>query len=267
MSTTYKCSGTTKKGLQCRNHVPGPNLYCYHHRSNKPSSASNPIASSGYIYIYTYLELYQNATVNKKERAPIDWIRIDYSVINNKSSSGFLSNFIFKPENLQRPWKHKNDYILIKIGMTTRSNVSIRIKEWESKCKHQLVLLTPALISTTNFNKMGTRSTSAFSRIVSKLKQLSISETKIPERYPQIRASTFRNGGFACSNPGHVEKLIHKWLWDEFGKGRILCAACGGKSHTEWALVRTGDLSRVMSQIDRICRVTITEPLPDHPSH
>ncbi|QEU59115.1 hypothetical protein KDRO_B03810 [Kluyveromyces lactis] len=264
-----ECVGTTRKGSQCKLKAIEGEKFCRHHinQNNGTSIPTKtpyiPQDTPEYIYIYTYATLHENAVVEKKNRKEITWLVTDNSKMEpSKNRALILHNNRFDP------WQHNKDEILIKIGMTRRSDVSKRIDEWQKQCKRDIILITPEIVrqwivsSTTK-----PKSINSMSNFIQKLRRLALNNHSNTVKHTTVASTTtvtdtdrsrnntdrcFTENGFRCKDSGHVEREIHEWLWKEYGKGNIICGACQ-KTHREWVKVPIGRMEYIVNTVDRIC--------------
>ncbi|CAK9441091.1 uncharacterized protein LODBEIA_P49600 [Lodderomyces beijingensis] len=152
----------------------------------------------------------------------------------------------------------KSPYILIKVGMTTQLP-NVRIKQWELKCKHELVNMGPAN------SHLAKPHLSWWQRMAN----LSLEDgQRVDATYRNLQ-----NEGFYCNgNLKNVEMAIHSKLRANYGKGDVFCSGCVSdddltvnkstkavplrhnfKVHVEWFLVPKTDLTSVYKLIDETC--------------
>lgn len=235
-----QCLGITQKGTPCKLNAKQGGRYCRHHEVQE--------TSEGYIYIYTFKELYENAILSRKERNQISWLAIDESKLNKAKKVGIT------------PWQHQGDEILIKIGMTTRNDVSIRLAEWRKQCKREIIPINPSralqFYSLDSNTRHGKKSNiiDKVSRLFSKLDLSggSTSSKTSSTATQTLNLSTYQRNGFRCTHPRDVEREIHEWLWHKYGKGNVLCEACH-KTHHEWVRVPVREMVSIMYTIEGIC--------------
>ncbi|KAI5952042.1 hypothetical protein CANMA_005121 [Candida margitis] len=195
----------------------------------------------GYIYIYTMQSFLQppKGWTFKVKNIPNTSTRNRDKWINFKSRS--------------------SPYILVKIGMTTQLP-NVRIKQWENKCKHELVNLGPQ-----NEHLIKSRL-----HWWQKFLCLSIDDDGDTE----MRLSRFKKDGFYCEeNVNTVESMIHQQMRKKYGKGDVYCSGCISDEaltrnknkekvplqnnynvHVEWFLIPKQDLRDVYRLIDQTCR-------------
>lgn len=203
---------------------------------------------AGFIYIYTYMHLYESFFNKDKKKSQLDWLYIDKSIISQKK------------ENQKRQLWNDRENILCKIGMTTKPMVSTRLLEWQNTCKNPVINLTPDRIKQLIYAyDTKTKKINSISTLLSKL--------ELKKEKPQSRQEspldllTYKDGGFFIDgtsnlNLSEVENRIHRFLWEKYGKGFIYCYGCdpmGQKRHTEWFHLPIRDLSSVMRTIDAFC--------------
>lgn len=221
-----QCRGTTKKGLRCLNPAKPGLKYCRHHVGKdehlielvSAMTISKPIKvkTSGYIYIYSLDASHNNAHIYDHDKQK-------YRTLHS-SKSGFFKKIADtlgspspEPYSLSSLMKKP---LLVKIGYTTK-DPSRRLKEWEAKCKHPIVLLAPP--------------SSSSSRLLSKNEPTNLFDyTKLGWPASQVRA---------------VESAIHIELRGLFGKGHVECKGCMGR-HNEWFLIPSGKISVVFKTIN-----------------
>ncbi|ODV59903.1 uncharacterized protein ASCRUDRAFT_71389 [Ascoidea rubescens DSM 1968] len=223
--------------------------------SNKPSNYMENntdtinVENEGFIYVYTLKHLL-SPNPSKK-----DWVQIENSSNNNRrANSEFISNKkweSFDPKN----------HILLKIGLTTQS-VQKRIKQWETQCKCDLIIVEPLLFET------------SVKFINSGLKLLNLGDSKAnlsndPDRMNYnnfinlLKFKSYNNQlkGYYCpKNLYKIELLIHDTLREKYGKVNLYCENCGVRAddvdyklHTEWFLVDRDDMKKVFKLVDGIC--------------
>lgn len=238
------------------------------------------IKRDGYIYIYTYRLLY-DSLINCGQKIKLNWLKVDNSIISN----GNLTKLTL--------YNHTEGFILCKIGMTTRNDVQLRLKEWESHCHHPVINLTPERVSfltqrylanyadsNNNNNNNGriSNSGSKLSNIISLnnlFQRLSIKEryhhNPHPQEIPQINSndfSTYKNGGFyVCKTSKlsltEIESFLHQFFWKKYGRGIIHCVGCSTNSntntytrkHIEWFNVPIKELPDILYTIDKFTQV------------
>lgn len=276
-SATKQCQGTTLKGIQCKRRIKESNssAYCRDHTgqdNSKPkqdkhnaeqekSVIAKPMHAEdahtkGFLYLFTYLELYENSLVERNARKSVSWLLTDNSKLHKTTNEK------------NEPWKHKENAILIKVGMTTRNDVRTRISEWERQCQHKVVVLTPPMVAKWNKNKLSKEQSARVAQ-ANALKKLLLRFKKRPvNNPPTVSASAvhtapheyncFAVDGFECYNPGHVEAIVHQWLWDTFGKANIICTGCN-KSHREWVLIQTHEINKLLRKIDQVCSASFKQ--------
>ncbi|WEJ93848.1 hypothetical protein PSN45_001325 [Yamadazyma tenuis] len=196
-----------------------------------------PEPSPGFIYIYTL-----NKFFNKREN---NWFKV--------------RNLPNTPPKHKDKWisyeLRKSPYVFLKVGMTTQS-VKKRIKQWEDKCHHDIMLINPHTDKVVYTNKLS----HLFKRLAVKDKQKTYS-------------SLTDEGAFYCSgNLAQAEGEIHKRLWSKYGKGSVSCKGCSDNStrtnelfvngfniHVEWFLIPKKEISVVYDTVDGIC-TTYSQP-------
>lgn len=208
--------------------------YCHHHRAQNRTSTQTITPKPGYIYVYTYRNLYDSLAAGHRSKLP--WLLIDDSVLSPTNT-------------IRRPWD-SHSHILCKIGMTTKSKVSTRLLEWENSCKHPVLNLTPDRVATL----CSRNSATGLSRLLSKL-FLTPSKPTITTKNLQ----TYHNGGFwvPTGELPAIEHAIHRHLWQRYGQGLIYCHGCdpsGKKRHREWFRVPVCDLPWLLTTLDRFCQ-------------
>lgn len=249
--TPHRCLGRTRRGQQCKIMVKTSQLYCHHHlRSaiNVPSSGVAVPAKNGYIYVYTYQLLYDSLATDKGG-ARLDWLNVDNSIINNINNNHEKANKVSWDK-----YNKDSQFILCKIGMTTRLNVQSRLNEWESKCHHRIMNLTPQCVDVlVNVNKKKHKSLSSL------FKRLSLNKSK---NNTTIQLQTYHNGGFYVDisksklTLQQIESALHNYLWERYGKGIIHCQGCSEnlkstKRHVEWVYVPIKQLHYIFNYIDQ----------------
>lgn len=126
-----RCLRHNKKGERCKINIPSDKKYCHYHqwqdarytRAPRDNAQNKP----GFIYIYTYSNLFESYISEKT--VDLKWLFIDESIIRTNGKK-------------KRQWVDR-DFILCKIGMTTRKTVDSRLLEWQTTCKHPVINLTP----------------------------------------------------------------------------------------------------------------------------
>ncbi|KAG5418810.1 hypothetical protein I9W82_003528 [Candida metapsilosis] len=207
---------------------------------NKPTYVKQK-GGKGYIYVYT-MQNFLNP--------PKGWT---FKVKNIPNTSTRNKDKWIKFKSRSSP------YILIKVGMTTQLP-NVRIKQWENKCKHELVNLGPH-----NEHLVKHRL-----HWWQKFLCLSIDD----DDDTGMRLSRFKKDGFYCEeNVSVVESMIHKQLRKKYGKGDVYCSGCvpddeliknkhkekvplqnNYNVHVEWFLIPKEDLRDVYRLIDQTCR-------------
>lgn len=261
--------------------------YCRYHEHQDPNKLRfpSPNASTkkdGYIYIYTYKLLYdaiigdhKTYTVNNKNNK-LNWLQVDNSIISNGNVTELS------------PYNRNEGYILCKIGMTTKNDVYLRLKEWESHCHHPVINLTPERVSfllqqySANHARSNKRipETASLSKLFQKL---SIKEKRDNKNHhDQIskisinNLSTYRNGGFYVSKNSklslvEIESFLHRFFWKKYGRGIIHCSGCSNTGnddknsynyantntnrHLEWFNVPIKQLPDLLYTIDNFTQV------------
>lgn len=242
------------------------------------SSANISNKKDGYIYIYTYRLLY-DSLVNHNQKTKLNWLKVDNSIVSNGNVSKLTQ------------YDHSKGYILCKIGMTTKNDVQIRLKEWESHCHHPVTNLTPDRVSfliqryTSNYANFNSNNSSSNSNSnnnksfkfisLSKLfQQLSIKENyhhNHLHEIPQLTTnhfSTYKNGGFyVCKTSklslNEIESFLHQYFWKKYGRGIIHCLGCSTnnnknsntRKHIEWFNVPIKELPDMLYTIDKFTHV------------
>lgn len=206
----------------------------------------------GFIYIYTYSNLFESYISEKT--VDLKWLFIDESIIRTNGKK-------------KRQWVDR-DFILCKIGMTTRKTVDSRLLEWQTTCKHPVINLTPEKVDKLYHLKLKSESKNissnrllpiSLSSLQKKMEKLFIKDKShshkpsLPDpKVPTLR--TYKDGGFFISGKGSmklpdIESAIHKFLWKKYGKGLVYCYGCdptGKKRHTEWFNVPVLELPSVL---------------------
>lgn len=221
-----QCHGTTTKGLRCKITTSGLR-FCHYHDKTSPAR-QKPRVDTGSIYIYTLAKFF-----DKRQK---DWFKVRNLPGASKNKHDW-SLFELK----------KSPFIFLKIGMTSQ-NVKVRIRQWEDKCKHDIVLVNPE-----NDGVITKRSLSHL------FKGLSLTKRT---KYQSLT----EEGGFHCGKQlSRAESEIHQVLRQKYGKGIIFCKGCsedpnkvtefmnGYNIHIEWFLIPKKDLSAIYSVIDSIC--------------
>lgn len=233
-----QCQGIAKSsGQKCKLRVnPSVTRFCHYHSSQKtlPITSFKSSESSntnqyqkGFIYVYTLKHLIES---NAKEQS---WLKLQH--IDIKAPKDKLKD----PKSLDNfnPKKH----ILIKVGLTTKT-VAKRIDEWESKCKHKLVIVRPKESQTFDDDSENS--------LIKVFKKLRVKETKNLKNY--IIA---QDGFHSEKRLGLVEKQIHSKLRKEFGHGDMICYGCKEKQgdygiHIEWFMIPRNEIDKVFNVID-----------------
>lgn len=198
------------------------------HKSHSPEKlhvsrvvVPNSIPKQGFIYAYTLSDL---LSLNEKL-----WL-----CIKNSPGCSTSDRDKWLPHNSK-----KSKYTLIKVGMTTRTSVLLRLVQWEQKCCHSLTCLQP------NVQYFKTD-------LIDRLKRLKIKEYK-----------TYRDNGFFCNQVAKSEVEIHRILRDKYGKGDVQCTGCVWRSnvpnakysiHVEWFIVPKKEVPYVFDVIDSVCQ-------------
>ncbi|CCC68662.1 hypothetical protein NCAS_0B05780 [Naumovozyma castellii] len=159
-------------------------------------------------------------------------------------------------------WKAP-DTILIKIGMTRKTDVKVRFKEWMVSCHHEIIGLTPENMEMLlKEHHIGFKKKDNVNTITHLFKKLSLKKAsrahgkqKVSIRIQDLY--TYKNGGFFTDGNGklsleEIENLIHRILWKKYGKGIIYCSGCN-HTHTEWFKIPIKDLPFVIQTIDSLC--------------
>ncbi|RLV90869.1 Uncharacterized protein JA1_004261 [Spathaspora sp. JA1] len=157
----------------------------------------------------------------------------------------------------------KSPYILVKIGMTTKT-VGTRLKEWENKCHHKLVNLGPM-----NRHLVLDQESSSVKALISGFLGLHITKQATSNDIAAYRR--YKQEGFYCQeNLDSVEKRIHQSLRHTYGAGDVYCKGCapttptvkvkGGRApfpvyntHKEFFLIPKKDIDSIYELIDSIC--------------
>lgn len=218
-----QCHGITVKGVRCK--MSTADGYCKYHRAQaNPSNSPIPSNHAGHIYIYTLKKFF--------DKQHTEWFKTRNLPNTRKKHKDEWSSYEAK----------RSKYILIKVGMTAQP-IEKRIKQWEDKCKHDIMLVNPQtdkLIHPRGF--------------LSLFRKLSIDKTSY--------ITLSNQGGFYCSkNLGLAESEIHRILHRKYGKGTVYCKNCsdntkagGYNIHVEWFCILKSDLSFVYQTIDQICQ-------------
>lgn len=211
----------------------------YHTFVSNKSTNDKP-RGKGYIYIYTMQNFLE---------PPKGWT---FKVKNIPNTSTRNKDKWIKFKSRSSP------YILIKIGMTTQLP-NIRIKQWENKCKHELVNLGP----------QNEHLIKPYLHWWQKFLCL-----RIDDDDTELRLSRFKKDGFYCEeNVSVVENIIHQQLRKKYGKGDVYCSGCipddaliknkdkekvplqsNYNVHVEWFLIPKQDIREVYRLIDQTCR-------------
>lgn len=270
------CRGVTISGQPCKNKVRD-GAYCRFHvgqdSNNKRSSRQTSkvgehipgafgnqftqitqtnLHRSGFIYIYTYKLLYEG--ICKGSVKDLQWLKIDNSVLTHKKSDRNLD------------WTNKSQ-ILCKIGMTTKSNVQLRLNEWENSCSHKIINLTPSnidlLITSTSIEH--SKDINRLSKLMHKLSIRPSKHNKSIQKgnHQKLKLYSYNNGGFHMHGDGpmslqDIENSLHQLLWKKYGKGIIHCSGCqkrgaSYKKHIEWFVIPILDLPNILETIDNFC--------------
>ena len=221
----------------------------------------NPVHPSkpGFIYIYTLTSLLENKPIQVK----------NLPNAHNRHRDKWVS---YEPK--------KSHYYLLKIGMTT-GTVTRRLKQWETKCNHQLTCIFPAgkqnsmdkfvdkflklKLSRTEVKRTD-NSIKLTSRTIETTKNIGTESLRtFPTSHSKESLSCFRDNGFyAEADVAQVESLVHKNLRKLYGDGSLYCTGCQGKKtgegpfneysiHTEWFLVPKNELAVVYKVINDEC--------------
>ncbi|CCD23344.1 uncharacterized protein NDAI_0B03090 [Naumovozyma dairenensis CBS 421] len=176
-----------------------------------------------------------------------------------------------KTHREQKSW-NSPDTILVKIGMTTKKNVALRLQEWEKTCQHPVINLSPErvrnlLSGREEFMNNDKSDVKTLTKWMKKLslhkkdsKKVKISAEGPIKRQPEI-LQTYKYGGFFHDGTGHtslqeIENSIHRLLWKQYGKGLVYCYGCdptGQRRHTEWFNIPIQKLPYVLHTIDSFC--------------
>ncbi|EGW30668.1 uncharacterized protein SPAPADRAFT_155740 [Spathaspora passalidarum NRRL Y-27907] len=250
---TFQCNGITKTGNRCKIKVNSSAGFCHYHEhqsglkydSYVHYSAKKKSNNAGYIYMYTFTNFVINGGT--------PW---SFQVQNLPDCSSRKKNkwVDFKAK--------KSPFILIKIGMTTKT-VNTRLKEWESQCHHDITNLGP-------MNRhLVVEHESSVKMLISKFLNLNISSHHvINSNISSYRR--YKDNGFYCKqNLDLVEQKIHQSLRDTYGKGDVYCKGCvtsksPGKTksgapfpkfntHKEFFLIPKKDIDSVYELIDSMC--------------
>lgn len=233
-----QCLGTTTKGNRCK--IKTDQQYCQYHKhqasGNKQNSQTKTANTKGSIYIYTLKKFFDN---HEK-----DWFKVK-NLPNDSKNKQKWSLFELK----------KSPFVFLKIGMTSQT-VLARIKQWEDKCKHDIILINPRTDSVVMQPK-------SISRL---FKCLCLSDVEIHSN-PDNYSSLTDQGGFFCkTNLTKAESEIHQILRQKYGSGVIYCRGCsdaaqadgefvnGYNIHVEWFLIPKDLLSLVYSIINTVCK-------------
>ncbi|KAK6456641.1 uncharacterized protein RJT20DRAFT_1237 [Scheffersomyces xylosifermentans] len=225
-------------------------------------------SKAGFIYIYTMTRL-----LNPKGRNEKSWLKVkNLPDAKNK-------------DDWQTFNSAKSHYMLLKIGMTTQT-VDRRLKQWQSKCHHELTCVYPNFSGgPKTVDRVGSSpfaptldetpaSQPSPSGILKLFKKLSLNNSE--DASPSVtRFKSFRSNGFYCShNLDLSEQEIHRTLHRKYGKGDVYCTGCASKEakkaakrkngdppfkkdyniHVEWFLVPKDDLEYVYRLIDSTCQ-------------
>lgn len=194
--------------------------------------------------MYTYLHLYESFFSKEARKNNLNWLYVDRSIVSTRD------------QDQKRQLWNDRDHILCKIGMTTKPMVSTRLLEWQNTCKNPVVNLTPDRVE----HLVRTQQRGKKKDISSLLAKLSLKKER--DRIDEaLSLRTYKDGGFFVDpssnlNLSDIENKIHKYLWDQYGKGFIYCYGCdpmGQKRHTEWFHLPITDLVNVMKTIDYFC--------------
>lgn len=220
--------------------------------STSASTSTKPITDAGYIYIYT---------MENFITPPKGW---NFQVKNIPQT---------KKRHKDKWTRFKSDrspYILVKIGMTTQLP-NIRIKQWEQKCKHELVNLGPR---NQYLVKVREHWWERFKRLtIRDDKESGGNANTVGDDTSPYTFQRFKNDGFHCKkNLKQVELKVHSTLREKYGKGDVYCSGCvpddeltvnknlkraplqnNYKVHIEWFLIPKADLQSVYKTIDELC--------------
>ncbi|KAL3232632.1 hypothetical protein RNJ44_04548 [Nakaseomyces bracarensis] len=194
--------------------------------------------------MYTYLHLYDSFFSKEARKNNLNWLYVDKSIVSTKEK-----------DQKRQLWNDR-DHILCKIGMTTKPMVSTRLLEWQNTCKNPVINLVPERIE----HLVGIQQNKKTNDISALLQKLNFRNSK-NNSSERLSLRTYKDGGFFV-DPGNnlnlsdIENKIHKYLWDQYGKGFIYCYGCdpmGHKRHTEWFHLPITDLLDVMKTIDHFC--------------
>lgn len=248
--------GITKEGVRCKKQLKGDAQYCHWHTwqaQHAPTRRSdpNPKAKAGFIYMYTYKEMY-DAAITGQDRH-LQWLHMDYSIIQSQKSIPLAK------------WSSR-DHILCKIGMTTKLKVGLRLSEWENSCKHEVIGLDPATVSRLcRCLEVTPSKKPTLAKLFQTLTLKDIRKPKGQRKVPPVNLTlkTFVNGGFyVMPNSGlsllDIESKIHRMLWKRYGQGLIYCQGCQNaknepKRHKEWFMMPINHLPYILKDINSIC--------------
>ncbi|KAI3402645.2 hypothetical protein KGF56_004526 [Candida oxycetoniae] len=285
----YQCYGTTKRGFRCKITVNCDKGYCHYHidqnkklaKNLSVSASASTIAQNKKFSSNSYHEAiqlqgpgaflpkglpYMEGKVLKSSRKGYIYIYTMKNFINPPKDWNFqIKNIPKTSKRHHDKWINfkstKSPYILVKIGMTNQLP-NIRIKQWESKCKHELI-------------NIGPRNEHLLKRRLhwwQQMMYLSLHDTHQDE--DRYRYQRFKNDGFYCEeNLEAVESMIHSTLREKYGKGDVYCSGCVAdedltvnkdlekaplqnnyKVHTEWFLIPKISIRAIYQMIDEMCR-------------
>ncbi|CCH59733.1 hypothetical protein TBLA_0B09180 [Henningerozyma blattae CBS 6284] len=243
--------------------------YCHlHNPSTSPTkskpSPGKPINPVGYIYVYTYEELY-NSRISSKTQPT--WLGVQ--TLENHS------------QTTQVP----DAQILVKLGVTTQTKVETRLHQWERQCGKPIVNLTPTKVqelldcyTTTTSNSTTKQSKQKSNSLTQMLRRLTLNPStrnpgkpnristgknlpaelqKRPASLKKLRNFSTTGGGFFTDGTGpagpvqEVERKLHNELWSLYGRGVVRGCGCGCE-HTEWFFVPVAELPRVLVLADSV---------------
>lgn len=195
--------------------------------------------------MYTYLHLYDSFFSKKVRKNNLNWLYVDNSIVSSNDR-----------DQKRQLWKDRK-HILCKVGMTTKPMVSTRLLEWQNTCRNPVVNLTPERV----MQLQRTQQKEEKKSISSLLGKLSIRKKKEKPMEESFSLRTYKEGGFFVDssrnlNLSDIEHKIHKYLWDQYGKGFIYCYGCdpmGQKKHTEWFEIPISELADIMKAVDYFC--------------
>ncbi|SCU78578.1 LAFA_0A07294g1_1 [Lachancea sp. 'fantastica'] len=165
---------------------------------------------------------------------------MDYSIVR-KNESLALSKWTAQ------------DQILLKVGMTRKTNVLARLLEWENSCKHPVTGIDLSKVNQL-YRASHKRSSSSLVRLFQKM---SLSDRS----RGTVKIRGFRDGGFYVANGRSLELIetqIHQLLWNRYGQGLIYCYGCNNhlnqpKRHREWFMVPLDHVPDIFRAIGAIC--------------